>query len=45
MNIGWEADIYRYLILDDEERRSVSAVDTNDMVEGHSDVEVLVMDD
>ena len=45
MDIGWEADICRYLILDDEEEMGVSAVDMNDMVEGHSDVKVLVVDE
>ena len=45
MDIGWEADICRYLILDDEEERGVSVVDMNDTVEGHSGAEVLVMDE
>lgn len=45
MGIGWEVDICRYLILNDEQERSVSVVDMNDMVEDHSGVEVLVMDE
>ena len=45
MGIGWEADICRYLVLDDEEERGVSVVDTNDMVEDHSGVKVLVVDE
>lgn len=34
-----------YLILDDEQQKGVSVEDMNDTVEGHSGVEVLVMDD
>ena len=45
MSIGQEADIYRYLILDGEEERDVFVVDMNDTVEGHSDAEVLVVDE
>lgn len=45
MDIDWEADIYRYLILDDEQERGVPVVDMDDMVEGHSGVEVLVTDE
>ena len=45
MDIGWEADICRYLILVDEEGRGVFVVNINDMVEAHSGVEVLVMNE
>lgn len=45
MDIGWEADICRYLVLDDEEERGVSVVDMIDMVEDHSGVKMPVVDE
>ena len=45
MNIDWEADICMYLVLDDDQERGVSVEDMSDTVEGHSGVEVLVMNE
>lgn len=45
MDIGWEADICKYLSLDDDQERDVFVANMNDTVGGHSGVEVLVMDE